>query len=137
MFSFLMHLLRRSVNAPFTLSGRRNRTDYIVYQILLFVLVAVMWLIYYGLDVFGTPFLIQWIFLFPLIVVYLGAIISVFVAGAQRYRDIGWPGWAVFLTIIPLAGYVVWILLMVLPGAEGENRYGRTPGSEHGHELRA
>ena len=123
--------------APFTLSGRRNRTDYIVYQILLFGLVATMWLINYGLDVLGAPFLIQVIFLFPLIVVYLGAVISAFVAGAQRCRDIGWPGWVIFLTILPLAGYVVWILLIVLPGTAGENKYGQPSGSVPGYKLSA
>ena len=125
------------MKAPFTLSGRRNRADYIVYQIFLFVLVGLVWLINYSLGIIGAPWLIQWLFLFPLIVIYFGAVVSVFIAGAQRCRDIGWPGWAVFLTLIPLAGYVVWILLMVLPGTAAENRYGRPPGLDYGYEFRA
>jgi uncharacterized membrane protein YhaH (DUF805 family) len=102
MTDVLLHLVRRSLRGLFTLSGRRNRTDYIVFQIVLTVLVAVVWFISYSLDVIGAPLLIQWLSLFPLIVIYLGAVISVFVAGAQRCRDIGWLGWVVFFTVVPL-----------------------------------
>jgi uncharacterized membrane protein YhaH (DUF805 family) len=137
MTTFLAYYLRRSMNAPFTLSGRRNRTDYIVYQILLIALVGAVWLIGYLFESFGAPWIIQWLFLFPTIVIYLGAAISVFIAGAQRCRDIGWPGWVVFMTLIPFAGNFVWLLMIVFPGTKGENKYGRPPGLESAHQLSA
>jgi uncharacterized membrane protein YhaH (DUF805 family) len=131
----LIHVLRRAIKAPFKLSGRRNRTDYIVYQVLLMLVLVLFWLSNYVLDLVGVHDFIRLLMVFPALVVYAGALISVFIAGAQRCRDIGWPGWAVFLTLIPLAGYVVWVLMLILPGTPGQNRYGMPPGLESGHVL--
>jgi len=67
-----------------------------------------------------------------LLVVIVGLVIaatwvsSLFVC-AQRLRDFGWPGAAVLFGIIPGVGLILCLVLMVIPGTLGPNRYGEDP----------
>lgn len=45
----------------------------------------------------------------------------------QRLHDLGWSGWLWFLNLVPFVGSVFPILLLVLPGNTGANRYGAPP----------
>ncbi|MGE8497690.1 MAG: DUF805 domain-containing protein [Pseudomonas sp.] len=45
----------------------------------------------------------------------------------HRLHDIGWTGWLWPLILIPLVQLVFSILLMVIPGTKGANRYGPPP----------
>jgi len=137
MIDHLVKFVRRSAENSFRLSGRRNRTNYIVFQILLILIFAAVWLVNQILNTTNSFSIVQWLFLIPTIIIYAAILVSAFIAGAQRCRDLGWPGWAVFLTILPLAGYVLWFLLLVLPGTKGANKYGNPPEMESGYDLRA
>jgi uncharacterized membrane protein YhaH (DUF805 family) len=133
----LIYFIKRAIQSPFALSGRRNRVDYITYQILLTALVLSVWLLEKLIEMLDPTGVIHWLFLFPTIVVFLGAAVSLLAVGGQRCRDIGWPGWAVFFCIIPLAGNVFWVLLLLLPGTEGENKYGSPINYGEGSQFRA
>jgi len=137
MIDHLVKIVRRSAEGSFKLSGRRNRTNYIVFQIILILIFATIWVINQILNATNSFGVVQWLFLIPTIIIYAAISVSAFIAGAQRCRDLGWPGWAVFLTILPLAGYVLWFLLLVLPGNKGANKYGKAPKMESGYDLRA
>jgi uncharacterized membrane protein YhaH (DUF805 family) len=60
----------------------------------------------------------------------LAAIVSVcgvwigLAACVRRLHDIGWSGWWVALTPVPVAGWMQGILLLVLPGQRAANRFG-------------
>ncbi|KSR41400.1 MULTISPECIES: DUF805 domain-containing protein [Pseudomonas aeruginosa group] len=43
--------------------------------------------------------------------------------GVQRLHDLGWSGWLWLLNFVPFVG----ILMLVLPGSNGANRYGPPP----------
>lgn len=45
----------------------------------------------------------------------------------QRLHDLGWSGWLWFLNLVPLVGSVFPILITVMPGNTGANRYGAPP----------
>ena len=47
--------------------------------------------------------------------------------GAQRCRDFGWTGWAVLITVIPYIGFIFALVMLFIPGTQGENRYGPDP----------
>ena len=133
----LINFLKRAIQSPFALSGRRNRVDYFTYQILVTALVLSVWILEGLLGTLDPTGVIHWLFLFPTIIVFFGAAVSLLAVGAQRCRDIGWPGWTIFFCFIPLAGHVFWILLLLLPGTAGENRYGSPTTYGEGHEFRA
>lgn len=44
--------------------------------------------------------------------------------GVKRLHDIGWSGWLLLLSFVPLVGSVFALLMLVLPGTPGANRYG-------------
>jgi len=45
-------------------------------------------------------------------------------AQVSRFHDIGWSGWAVLLTFVPLVNLVAFLLLLIAPGQKRPNRYG-------------
>ncbi|KAF1025906.1 MAG: hypothetical protein GAK37_02770 [Pseudomonas sp.] len=45
----------------------------------------------------------------------------------QRLHDLGWSGWLWFLNLVPVVSSIFPILLLVLPGNTGANRYGAPP----------
>lgn len=45
----------------------------------------------------------------------------------KRLHDIGWPGWLVALSFIPLAGMILFLLMLVVGGTQGPNKYGPDP----------
>jgi uncharacterized membrane protein YhaH (DUF805 family) len=60
----------------------------------------------------------------------IGGLIYLYVAIAitvQRLHDLGWSGWLCLLSLVPFVGSVFPILLAVLPGNTGANRYGAPP----------
>jgi hypothetical protein len=47
--------------------------------------------------------------------------------GVQRLHDIGWSGWLYLLALVPYLGGVFTLVIMILPGSAGANRYGAPP----------
>lgn len=47
--------------------------------------------------------------------------------GVQRLHDIGWSGWLFLLTLVPLVGGIMNILMLVVPGSDAANRFGPPP----------
>ena len=45
----------------------------------------------------------------------------------QRCRDMGCSGWLVLLTLIPMISLLFIIVLLVVPGNKGVNKYGPSP----------
>lgn len=60
-----------------------------------------------------------------------GAVIGMLIIsaqiGVQRLHDMGWSGWLWLLNVVPLISSVFWIIMMVVPGPAGSNRYGPPP----------
>jgi uncharacterized membrane protein YhaH (DUF805 family) len=51
------------------------------------------------------------------------AVVSVQI-GVQRLHDIGWSGWLWLINLVPIVGGVFALLMLVIPGTTGANRYG-------------
>ncbi len=47
--------------------------------------------------------------------------------GARRLHDTGKTGWWQLLSLIPIAGSIILIILFIQKGAEGDNDYGAAP----------
>lgn len=54
------------------------------------------------------------------------AVVSIFF-GVQRLHDIGWSGWLWLLNFVPVVGSVMALLMLLVPGTTGANRYGPPP----------
>lgn len=47
--------------------------------------------------------------------------------GVQRLHDMGWTGWLWLLNLVPIVNSVFWIIMLVVPGTVGSNRFGPEP----------
>lgn len=45
----------------------------------------------------------------------------------KRLHDIGWSGWLLLITLIPVAGSIFQLLMYVMPGSKSSNMYGAPP----------
>lgn len=61
------------------------------------------------------------------IVAFIGLLVLSAQIGVQRLHDMGWSGWLWLLNVVPLISSVFWIVMMVVPGPAGSNRYGPPP----------
>jgi uncharacterized membrane protein YhaH (DUF805 family) len=48
-------------------------------------------------------------------------------ASIRRLHDHGKSGWLFLLTLIPLVGWIFYLIMMLTPGTVGENEYGSDP----------
>lgn len=59
------------------------------------------------------------------------AVIAMIVLGIQigvkRLHDIGWSGWLLLVNLVPVVGSVFSIIMLVVPGSTGANRFGPPP----------
>lgn len=105
---------------PFGVTGRIGRMRYLAWS---------MVLILAALPVVGLTALLM--SQFPVIggILFTLEIIALVVVnvqfGVQRLHDIGWSGWLYLLNFVPFIGSVFPLLMMVIPGTQGPNRYGQ------------
>lgn len=107
----------------FRFSGRRRRGSYFNLVLVALFLSLPFTFIAFALNTIQHDWLVDmliWLYAIP-------AAIVMNIAGAQRCRDIGWSGWIVLLTYIPVIGLAVWLVLIFYPGTRGPNRYGPDP----------
>jgi uncharacterized membrane protein YhaH (DUF805 family) len=106
----------------FSFNGRIGRLRYLAWTlVMMFVFIGLTSIAALGSNLsqaFGALLLIA---------VALGTVaVSVMIA-TQRLHDIGWTGWLLLVNLIPLAGSVFALLMLVVPGSQGVNRYGPPP----------
>lgn len=75
-----------------------------------------------SVDVHGSP-------LFAAIEAVVGvvALWSLLALTVKRWHDVGLTGWFSILTLPPFANGVVFLLMCLLPGTTGANRFGSDP----------
>jgi len=115
---------------PFSVEGRIGRLRFLAWTMVLSLvalpIVGVFALIALGLVsgdsttglIFGG---ILAIFLF------IGFMIVSILFSVQRLHDIGWSGWLWLLNLVPFVGSFFPLVIMVVPGNTGANRYGPPP----------
>ncbi|UVE17368.1 DUF805 domain-containing protein [Pseudomonas sp. LS44] len=59
--------------------------------------------------------------------IFIGMMVVAVQIGVQRLHDIGWSGWLFLLNLIPVVGSVMALLMLVVPGTNGPNRFGPPP----------
>lgn len=58
---------------------------------------------------------------------FIGFLIVSILFSVQRLHDIGWSGWLWLLNLVPFVGSFFPLVIMVVPGNTGANRYGPPP----------
>ncbi|WP_236194881.1 DUF805 domain-containing protein [Pseudomonas glycinae] len=115
---------------PFSVEGRIGRLRYLAWSMVLSLvtlpIVSVFALIGLGLVSADstTGLIIGGLLAFFLFLAFaiVGILFSI-----QRLHDIGWSGWLWLLTLVPFVGSFFPLVIMVVPGNTGANRYGPPP----------
>ena len=64
---------------------------------------------------------------------YLAILVPSIALNTRRLHDIGKSGWFQLLFIIPIVGFILWIIWMVRDGDDGVNQYGPSPKAPVGY----
>ena len=112
----------------FSTDGRINRRTYWIKGLIpLFAVLFVLGVSQAIIDLIYGPSSNAVIFLFPLGLLSIGIAWS---TGAKRLHDIGWSAWWVVLCFIPLVGLIPLLVLGLLPGTNGPNKYAWAAGTD-------
>ena len=97
--------------------GRAKRSEYWLFMLIHVIISAVLSVIAsVGLD-----------FMSIVLVLYgLALLVPQLAVGARRLHDTGKSGWLQLILLVPFIGWIIVLILMVLPG-QGENKYGPVP----------
>jgi uncharacterized membrane protein YhaH (DUF805 family) len=104
-------------------NGRARRKEYWMFVLfnLIFLIVAMILDNILGTKISGLPYgLIYCLYAVAIIVPALAVSI-------RRLHDIGKSGWYIFVNLIPLAGFIWYLVLLCSSGNTGENKYGPDP----------
>lgn len=106
----------------FSVSGRIGRVRYLGWTMAMLLCMLPMLLLFAGASAISSALgtLIMAAGVIAMIV------IGVFI-GVQRLHDIGWSGWLWLLNFVPFIGSVFALLMLIIPGTQGANRYGPPP----------
>lgn len=108
--------IRTCLNKYIDVEGRAARSEY--WWFALFNIIAVI--IASGIDaVIGLP-----IFYF---IVSLGLLAPAIAVGVRRLHDRNMSGWWILLILVPLIGAIALLVLFVMRGTSGQNRFGPDP----------
>ncbi len=114
----------------FSFSGRATRREY-------FLLLAVVWTIWIALVVLDDALFVHGpddvmppetgVFLLAYLAAFVVTFIVMLAALVRRVHDHNQPGVIVLLNIIPLVGWIFWLIQVFSPGNPYENDYGPDP----------
>ncbi|KZY54621.1 hypothetical protein A3736_13920 [Erythrobacter sp. HI0063] len=62
-----------------------------------------------------------------LIIGFLGILLPYLAVQVRRFHDQNRSGWFALINLIPYIGPLIVLVMMALPGADGENEYGPDP----------
>ena len=106
----------------FTTDGRIGRLRYLAWSMVLMLAC---------LPLFGIAggFFVASEILGGLLMVVVGIAVAVvgIMFGVQRLHDIGWSGWLLLVTLVPIVGGVFSLLMFIIPGSTAANRFGPPP----------
>ncbi len=109
--------------------GRSRRKEYWMFTLFTVVVSLILAIIDTALGTYDDTFgigLLQGLF-------GLAILIPTIAVNARRLHDTGKSGWLQLLFIIPLVGFILWIVWMVKDSDAGVNKYGPSPKTPAGY----
>lgn len=113
----------------FAMDGRIGRIRYIVYGFIVQLVVTVAAGMVAALalpavtgrsdaDVLAIPLMVA---------IYAPILITALVLARRRLNDLDLSGWVALLLLVPLANFILVLVLLFWPGSKGANRFGPRP----------
>ena len=108
--------------------GRARRSEYWFFTLFVVVLMIVFEALLSIAKASGSPALMLIVSL-PALIFDLGILLPILAINVRRLHDIDRSGWWYFLLLVPIVGYIVWLIWFCTPGTIGPNRFGEDPKS--------
>jgi len=70
---------------------------------------------------------VSWIFLLLYIIFILAMIVPGLAVAVRRLHDSDKSGWMILVSVIPLVGSIILLVLLAMAGTPGDNKYGPPP----------
>lgn len=104
------------------IKGRLGRMRFIAWSLLLMLAMVPAML-------FGTLIMQSSVMLGGFLLVVMGLLVSVVAIqfSIKRLHDIGWSGWLLLISLVPVLGGIFQLLILLIPGSNSSNRYGAPP----------
>ncbi|ASK34276.1 DUF805 domain-containing protein [Alloalcanivorax mobilis] len=120
-------------------SGRLGRVRYVVYamtiSLLVYVAIGVVGALVGMLSSEPGP-LIYVVGLLAMVGGVFATVMSI-IYGIRRLNDINASGWLILLLFVPIANFVIALILFFVPGSKGANKYGVKPTANSGGLIAA
>ena len=97
----------------FDFSGRASKSEYWWFQL-------------YGIIIYGLLFIFQGDLVLLFSILSIANTIPLWAAAVRRLHDTDKSGWMVLISVIPLIGLYI-IVLLIADGTKGKNRFGPKP----------
>ena len=110
-----------------TFSGRASRPEYWWFYLFCFLvaMVGVMLDLMMGNYDPQDPASVPWL----TVLISLPLILPSLAAMVRRLHDTDKSGWWYFIAFVPVIGAIILVIFLVLPGTDGENRFGPKPAA--------
>ena len=104
------------------LNGRIGRVRYLGWSMAMMLCSLPVLLLSVGLGTLSNV-----LGMLLVILAVLGMAVIGICIGVQRLHDIGWSGWLWLVNFVPVVGGIFSLLMLIIPGTQGANRYGPPP----------
>lgn len=129
-----MNIILRPWRHYVDFSGRSTRTEFWLFFVVFYVMMAVLFVVPVGLmgfdptasDLRGSGALAS-IAILPSVLFVLAGILPGIAVTVRRLHDSDKSGWMYLLTCIPYVGFLFFLVFGCVPGTDGENGYGFDP----------
>lgn len=111
-------------------SGRSQRKEFWMFQLLVFIAVFVLQIVAGGLAIGGGESaggVLGGIGVLVLVVFALGSFIPSLAVTVRRLHDLDKSGWTILFGLIPLVGGIILLVFYCTEGTRGPNRFGPDP----------
>ena len=107
---------------PLGFSGRIGRMRWLAWKLVLSSIVALCSLLTWFIIKVSPTLGITCAATLTLAYVFISLRIS-----AQRLHDLNWSAWMLLLHLVPMANLVLCLMMLLMPGTPGPNKYGPPP----------
>ena len=94
-----------------TFDGRASRMEFWLFFVINLIISAVLFFIHE----------------IAVVIYSLAVLVPYLAVGARRLHDHNKSGWLQLIVLVPLIGWIIVLILMALPGTDGENKHGPKP----------
>ncbi len=118
-----MRWFLKVLNQDAAFSGRARRKEYWMFALFFFLFALILLTV----DSILITFIHWYDFEYITTLYFFAMIIPWITVSVRRMHDVGYSGWMIFISLIPIVGTIWYLMLMIKDGDSAQNKYGQNP----------